>query len=73
MEATDIIDKMQEYDEADLWWGRKPDGTGHEWTFYALNNLGELNYEDWSGNGDNPVEAYKDAMEGGSHVSKMEV
>lgn len=71
METLDVIEKMQEYDEADLWWGRDPEESGTEWTFYALNNLGELDindldefdFEDWEGNGATPVEAYKDALE----------
>lgn len=60
METLDVIEKMQEYDEADLCWGE----AGDEWTFYAMNAPGDYlaDIEDWHGCGDTPVEAYNDAV-----------
>ncbi len=63
METLDVIEKMKEYDEASIWRDEDPSLSGAEWTFYALNDHGGLDIDDWQGNGNTIVEAYKDAVE----------
>lgn len=64
MDYSDLIEEMQEFDETDLWWA--PEGKDYNWEFYAVEeDDGTSGLMEYIGHGDDPIEAYEDAMEMG--------
>ena len=62
MDYSDVIEEMERFDEAEIWCS--PEHTDYKWEFYAIEEDEELGgFKEYIGHGDDPVEAYHDAME----------